>query len=56
MKRQQFNLTEKQIARLNKESNETGLNMSDIVRRALDLYFKKARVGYAKKKDVEEGT
>jgi hypothetical protein len=39
MKRVNFHLTEKQISDLKKLSKETGLNISEIIRRALDAFF-----------------
>ena len=41
MKRVDYTLTEKQIARLKELSSESGLCVSDIIRRALDDYFEK---------------
>ena len=41
MKQVNFTLTEKQEAKLRAMSEDTGLTMSDIVRRSLDEYFEK---------------
>lgn len=34
-----YSITEKQAKKIRKESDKTGLNKSDIVRRAIDNYF-----------------
>jgi len=39
MKRQQISLTEDQIKRLEKEKSDTGLGKSEVIRRAVDMYF-----------------
>ncbi len=43
MQRVNHNLTAKQIARLKKESRKSGLSMSEIMRRAIDEYFRKKK-------------
>lgn len=40
-KRTNINITEKEHALLLKEMEDTGLSMSEIIRRALDEYFEK---------------
>jgi hypothetical protein len=42
-KRTNINITEKEHILLLKEMENTGLSMSEIIRRALDEYFKKKK-------------
>ena len=39
MKTTNFSIREDQIERLKKQYSDTGIRMSEIVRRAIDLYF-----------------
>jgi hypothetical protein len=39
MKRKELCMPEKQFNKIQEESEETGLSMSDIIRRAIDFYF-----------------
>ena len=39
MKRKHYHLTDQQIKALKREAKRTGLNVSEIVRRAIDAYF-----------------
>ena len=41
MKRTNFSIREDQIERLKKHYETTGIRMSEIVRRAIDLYFER---------------
>lgn len=43
MKRTTFCLTEKIMAQIKQASKDTGLSMSDIVRRAVELYFRQGK-------------
>jgi len=36
---QQISLTEAQVKRLEKEKKDTGLGKSEVIRRAVDMYF-----------------
>ncbi len=40
MKRVNFSIKESQLERLRKHYNDTGVRMSEAVRKAIDLYFK----------------
>ena len=39
MKRKHYHLTDQQVKALKREAKKTGLNVSEIVRRAIDAYF-----------------
>ncbi len=41
MYRVNYYLSEKQIDKLKEQSKKTGISMSEIIRRAIDNYFKK---------------
>jgi len=43
MKRKNFYLTEKQLKKLSAEYKRTGMSEAEIVRRALDEYFRKKK-------------
>jgi len=38
-----FYLPKPQLEKLQKESRETGLSIAELIRRAIDLYFRKKR-------------